>query len=454
MSVAGALCAALYAVWGLGWIGEPDVARLAASAFFLTFFGGLLLLRRTRSAEFALGALATFVALAAGLEAYRWARPPAPRASAEVTNDAAIRAAIAAGDWRPREQVERALEAAGHRLNRAAKVFHILPWVDLGYTGDLLPIGGAAHRSRVHCNESGYWPVFRTDRFGFPNDDAAWDRGGRRVMLVGDSYAAGECVHQAESVASQLQELGFAAVTVGVSGNGPLVELASLREYGPLFRPQAVVWFHFDPHMINRIAIEDIGRGWGGEAYSAKLTRYLDSGFSQRLAARQPEIDAFWDMLWLSHESLRGRQSAEPDAAAKRRVALNHSRAALNLRALAPGETLSRAEAIELFLEILKRAKEDTETWGGRLYFAAYNDIARYRGAAQEDRGALLPRVAALGIHVIDLDAALRATGDPLAHFPFRGHPTPFSPNGQSHNNARGYRVYAEALARAIEPHR
>ena len=390
----------------------------------------------------------------AGWQAYRWIRPPSPGPSRAVTDNAQIRAAIAAGDWRPRAVIEQELETKGARLNRAAKVFYVAPWADLGYTNGILPIGGSARRDWVYCNESGYWPVFRTDRYGFPNDDSNWDRAGRRVMIVGDSYAAGECVHRTESIAARLGARGYAAVTLGVSGNGPLAELASLREYGPLFRPQAVIWFYFDPHMLNRLAIEDVGRGWGGEAYSASLMRYLDASHRQNLAARQAEIDAFWDWLYANYESLRARQAADKEAPGKRREALNRVRTGLGVRALAPSERLTTEQAMELFAEILKRAKAEVEGWGGKLYLAAYNDIARYRGADTEGRGAFLPRAKALGVPVIDLDAALRATGDPLAHFPFSGHPTPFSANGQNHNNALGYRVYAEEIARAIEPRR
>jgi hypothetical protein len=111
---------------------------------------------------------------------------------------------------------------------------------------------------------------------------------------------------------------------------------------------------------------------------------------------------------------------------------------------------LSFEEGVDLLVDVLKRAKAETESWGGKLVFALYYDISRFRQGPSPHRDKFLPKVAALGIPIVDVDAAIEATGDPMAHFPFRGHPTPFNAAGWGHFNAEGYRVFAEALAKAI----
>ena len=50
---------------------------------------------------------------------------------------------------------------------------------------------------------------------------------------MGDSFTQGSCVQQNENFASQIGSLTKqSAISVGMSGNGPLIELASLKEYG------------------------------------------------------------------------------------------------------------------------------------------------------------------------------------------------------------------------------
>jgi hypothetical protein len=455
MCVIGALFSAAVFIRGLGVLGGPvSAVRLAAGGGFTVMFVGLTLWRGTQRVDFALGAFATAIALIAGFEAYTWYRvrtlaqhaPPL----AAVLQDAGLAAQVAAGDWRPRDQIERELEAKGAKLNRSGGLFNLLPWADLGYTNGLMPLSGAANRTWVYCNEGGFWPVVRTDRHGFSNDDAVWDRPDRRVLLVGDSFAAGACVNQEDTVAGQLRRMGYAAASLGTGGNGPLLELATLREYGRLFRPRVVVWFCFDFHMIHRLTVDKLDSGWGGEAYSAALLRYLDPGYSQNLAARQGEIDAFWDWLWANHNTLRQRQESDPGAAAKRRAALNTVRASLGYQPLPPDRQLSFDEGTALLVDVLSRAKAEVESWGGTLVFAVYYDISHFRAGPSPHRAKFLPPIAALGIPIVDVDAAIAATGDPMAHFPFRGHPTPFNSAGWGHYNAQGYGVFAEALAKAM----
>ena len=454
MCVVGALFSAAVFIRGLGVLGGPvSAVRLATGSGFLVMFFGLTLWRSPARADFTLGAFSTAVALIAAFEAYTWyrvrtlAHDPPPAA---IRNDAGLAKEVAAGDWRPRDAVERELEAGGAKLNHSGGLFNLLPWVDLGYTGGLMPVSGAANRAWVYCNEGGFWPIARTDRHGFNNDDAVWDKTDRRVLLVGDSFAAGACVKQEDTGAGQLRRMGDAAVSLGTGGNGPLLELATLREYGALYRPRVVVWFMFDFHSINRLAVDQLESGWGGEAYSATLMRYLDPAHTQNLAARQAEIDAFWDRLWADQNALRQRQDADAEWARKRRDALDAARARLGMKPLGPERQLSFEEGVELFADILARAKSEVESWGGRLVVAQYYDISRFRIGPSPHRDKFLPRIAALGIPIVDIDAAIEATGDPMAHFPFRGHPTPFNHAGCGHENAQGYRVFAEALAKAM----
>ena len=375
---------------------------------------------------------------------------PAPAMNEQIAAEE-LQREIAAADWTPRHEMLAKLAESSGDVNHGGGLFNLLPWADAGYL-ETLPLSTMARMTTLHCNEGGYWPVFETDRFGFNNRDAVWDEAGRRVLLVGDSFAHGSCVEQSDTIAAQLGDLGFVSASIGIGGNGPLLELAGLSEYGPVFRPDMVIWFYFDWHMLNRLRILEPRSGWGGEAYSHVLTRYLEDGFSQNLVARQGEIDAIWGTLSSALSEFEGRRAADGEFDSHRLAAVTHVRAGHGMRPFADlGDQLDIDETIDLFLKILATAKRRIENWGGKLYLATFYDISRFRGGPETNRDDVLPRVEALGIPVIDIDAAIAATPEPLANFPFHGMPTPFNSAGWAHFNAAGYRVFADAIATAIK---
>lgn len=145
----------------------------------------------------------------------------------------------------------------------------------------LLPLGNISFATIVTCNESGHWETYQSDRYGFNNDDAIYKNQGLRVLLIGDSFAQGECVKQEQNVAGWLGHHGYSTINLGISGSGPLLELARLREYGSHFDPDIVVWLYFknDPDHI------------ASEYRFSLFRRYLERDFSQGLISRQDEID-------------------------------------------------------------------------------------------------------------------------------------------------------------------
>jgi hypothetical protein len=65
-------------------------------------------------------------------------------------------------------------------------------------------------------------------------------------------------------------------------GNGPLVELATLREFLPPFRPKIVLWVYFEGNDYSELR---------EERKSPLLMRHLSKEFNQSLITRQREVD-------------------------------------------------------------------------------------------------------------------------------------------------------------------
>ena len=157
---------------------------------------------------------------------------------------------------------------------------------------EVLPLSGPAHATTLLCNELGTWAQFESDQHGFRNAYARW-RTPPEVALLGDSFTIGRCVDDDETIAAGLDR-AFATLNLGMGGTGPLVQLAILREYGPLSRPRRVIWIHFE----NDLDAADLGL----ERRSPLLLQYLELGFSQNLVALRPGLDAEMRSLLAAEE--------------------------------------------------------------------------------------------------------------------------------------------------------
>ena len=67
----------------------------------------------------------------------------------------------------------------------------------------LLPLSGISNSTTAHCNESGFYSVYQSDRYGFNNPDIIWESSKRKIFLFGDSFVHGSCVNYNETIAEK-----------------------------------------------------------------------------------------------------------------------------------------------------------------------------------------------------------------------------------------------------------
>ena len=65
------------------------------------------------------------------------------------------------------------------------------------------------------------------------------------AVLVGDSFTYGSCVSDGDESSSRLRQKGFHTINFGQVGNGPLIQLATIREYVTPLRPKYVFWMYY-----------------------------------------------------------------------------------------------------------------------------------------------------------------------------------------------------------------
>ena len=147
------------------------------------------------------------------------------------------------------------------------------------------PLSGVSNSNTIMCNELGYFSKYKSDRFGFNNKNDLWDSKIIDAVTIGDSFAHGECVNYNDTIAGKLtNKYNLKTLNLGYSGNGPLIEYATIREYLPS-NIKTLVWIYYEGNDL-----ADLSK----ELKNPILRSYIKKNeYSQNLIYRKNEIDDF-----------------------------------------------------------------------------------------------------------------------------------------------------------------
>ena len=148
----------------------------------------------------------------------------------------------------------------------------------------MLPLGGISNHINWMCNESDKNILYKADKYGFNNNNHNYLDKNIDLVLIGDSFIFGECVERNENISSNLRKMGINSLNFGMVGHGPLLELATLREYGNKFKAKKIIWFFFENDFV------DLELEYQVDA----LKQYLDQNYSNDLINKQSNINNFW----------------------------------------------------------------------------------------------------------------------------------------------------------------
>jgi hypothetical protein len=330
---------------------------------------------------------------------------------------------------------------------------------DDGTGGPVIALGGISSKATVLCNESGQHVIYDSDEHGFHNPKGLWHTGAIDIAAVGDSFTQGYCVPSERNFVALIRQRHPETVNLGMAGEGPLLMLATIREYAQPLQPRIVLWFYFEGNDL--LDLTD-------EMQSRLLMRYVAADdFTQGLLQRQAEID----------RALRGLVAREQVAAEEeqkvREADVNPSvvrtagekliafsklyglRSRLGLVRSATSREAAVSSVldshVDLFGQILTRARTDVSSWGGALYFVYLPNWTRYDAArefvqehraAEKQRVKVLRVVKGLGIPLIDVVPAFDAQRDPMSLFPFRA---------PGHYTEEGHHLVAEEVLRVVD---
>jgi hypothetical protein len=286
---------------------------------------------------------------------------------------------------------------------------------------DLLSLAGISKAETIACNENGYYSTYHSDRYGFNNPDKEWDSKEIEYLLVGDSFTHGSCVNRPNDISSVLRNLSKKTViNLGYSGNGPLIEYATLREY---LTPNIknVLWLYFEGNDLKDLK---------NELKNEILSKYLtNQKFKQDLKFKQTKIDQFLT-TFVTKEIKRERESSIHNAKIIKFIKLHNIRDLLHQPPPVPPPELKI---------IIKLAKELVEDNNGKLYFIYLPKFHRYKEIINFDENNSKQKikkiVSDLDIEFIDIDdEVFKKEKNPLKLFPFEQ---------SAHYNVEGYKKVA-----------
>jgi hypothetical protein len=346
-------------------------------------------------------------------------------------------------DRRERWEVVRDLRSTGESWYPSVSPTMFMGGKYLSVAGNsLLPLGGVANANILYCNESGSYATYTSDEYGFHNPRNIW-QGQAKLdnVFVGDSFTNGSCVKQGEGFVDRIRQIYPSTVNLAATGNGPLTELASIKEYLKDRKLGYVFWVYFEEN--------DPADLYEKESKEPILMRYLsEDDFSQRLIPNREAINA--QMIVFVDEQLESAkrgQTAPPPNTFTRHLMFGSTKEALFKLKNSFVRRPPVKYDLDLFRAIMTKGKTAVEQNGGKLVFVYLPEYGRYNGrqtmknSAAHMKNDVIGLVNSLGIDIIDIDSAFTQLEDPRAVFTFGVH---------SHYNSGGNLIIAGEILRYL----
>lgn len=177
-------------------------------------------------------------------------------------------------------QVELIKKYQSNEVNLRPAVFP-----SLFYESELQILSGLSNQETIYCKEDNFFTVYKSDRYGFNNDDDVYEKN-NKFILLGDSFTHGACVKEGEDIAGLLRKKNINAVNLGMGGNSEISKLATFKEYGVYLKPKYVLWMYTNGDLVGTMK----------ELENKNINKYFyENNYSQNLINRNSEKDKFID---------------------------------------------------------------------------------------------------------------------------------------------------------------
>lgn len=257
--------------------------------------------------------------------------------------------------------------------------------------------------------------IYTADRYGFNNPDQVYDQAAD-LVFVGDSFLEGFCLPEGEDLAAAMREQGTNAITLGIRGNGPLIELAAIGRYGPMLQPRHVVMAFFEGNDWRNLGNE-LQAPWLRDVWDP------DADFGDQQTTASEENDAFRKAIHnITQDRVTTFDLLRKTAVARNFFALHRVGHALGIIYPKVPATISEYQAA------LTRAKEIVEGWGGEFSLMFIPDAGRFGSllptsfAYDQLRDQVVDAANGADVDMIDLVPIFEADANPRRFYAADGH--------------------------------
>ena len=290
----------------------------------------------------------------------------------------------------------------------------------------IFSLSGISSSKTIDCNESGYYSIYQSDRYGFNNPDKEWDQNEVEYLLVGDSFVMGNCVNRPNDISSVLRSLSNKpVVNIAYKAMGPLIEYSALREYSN-FKVKKILWFYYEGNDLENLY---------EELSNEILLKYLlDNNFTQDLKGKQKTINNLL-IQNIEHEE-RKHEFKLIFFNFLKFTQLRNFFLKENLKSV---KDIKNSDVILEFTKIMKLTKDFAMRKNAELFFVYLPEYKRFNSDYSNENYLLIQRIVEnLGIPFIDINKEIfKKEKNPLSLFPFEI---------ENHYNIEGYRKVAEAV--------
>ena len=283
---------------------------------------------------------------------------------------------------------------------------------------DIFPLSGLANSKTIHCNENGYYSIFKSDRHGFNNPDEEWNNDEIEYILVGDSLTQGECVNRPNDISSVLRILSNKSVlNLGYSGNGPLIQYATLKEYiNKNIKVKNILWFYYEGNDM-----EDLKTS----SESIILNQYiLDKDFKQNLKTKQKKIDQLSKMHIDKYTKyIEGRLKKKNKYTILRFIRLDKTKKLIKNLIDEPQDDSLNNNNYKKLKKILKLSKDlafDNNSMFHVIYLPHISNFINKNLKSEKFHKEKIENILAeLDINFIDVTKIFKKDKNPLKYYPF-----------------------------------
>tara|TARA_A100001015_G_C14892163_1_gene672895 strand:- start:5 stop:1198 length:1194 start_codon:yes stop_codon:yes gene_type:complete len=237
----------------------------------------------------------------------------------------------------------------------------------------IFPLAGLSKKFYVGGAESGEYKFYTTDRYGFNNLDDDWDKE-IFITLIGDSFTHGGYLDFANNFTGVLKKISTKPVlALGQPNNGPLLELATLKEYAKKVNPSIILWMYYEGNDL--IEIID-------EKKSITLNKYFSENYSQNLINKQSLIDRsyskFVEEKISKLDQKNNLENDQSDTSVLSVIKLQKIRRILFTKLFDKIRDRENTKSTQILSDVLVEAKRETDLLESKLYFVYLPSASRF----------------------------------------------------------------------------